>query len=253
MNYIQLTPENLEKEHICCAISNNRDPQTASKKTWLSGRFAEGLVFRKAEERGKCFIEYMPAENAWAPIDADGYMHINCFWVSGRFKGRGYGDELLEACIRDSKEKGRLGICVISSPQKMPFLSDPKYLAYKGFMIADTAEPYFTLLDLPFDKNAPLPKFKPWAKQPQIDEGGFVLYYSPGCPFTAKYAPLMEAVAKDVGLPFQSVRIDSREKAQAAPTAWTNYALFYNGKFITNEILSGKKFLKLVEALSTVG
>ena len=41
-------------------------------------------------ERGKCFIEYIPAENAWNPIIADGYMYINCLWVAGSFKGNGY-------------------------------------------------------------------------------------------------------------------------------------------------------------------
>lgn len=65
MDYIRLTKENLDKEHICCAISDNRDVQVASKKAWLSERFEDGLVFLRSVERGKCFIEYIPAENAW--------------------------------------------------------------------------------------------------------------------------------------------------------------------------------------------
>lgn len=32
MELIRLTHENLEKEHICCAISNNKDMQVMSKK-----------------------------------------------------------------------------------------------------------------------------------------------------------------------------------------------------------------------------
>ena len=32
MEYIRVTKENLEKEHICCAISNNKDIQVSSKK-----------------------------------------------------------------------------------------------------------------------------------------------------------------------------------------------------------------------------
>ena len=47
MEFIQVTKENLEKEHICCAISNNKDVQVTSKKSWLSERFDEGLVFLK--------------------------------------------------------------------------------------------------------------------------------------------------------------------------------------------------------------
>ena len=37
MEFIQVTNKNLEKEHICCAISNNKDIQVSSKKTgWQS-------------------------------------------------------------------------------------------------------------------------------------------------------------------------------------------------------------------------
>jgi len=71
MEYVKLTLENLQEEHICCAISNNKDIQVASKKAWLKDRLKEGLVFLKSAERGKCFIEYVPSEYAWCPIVAD--------------------------------------------------------------------------------------------------------------------------------------------------------------------------------------
>lgn len=251
MNYIKLTPENLENEHICCAMTNNKDPQTMAKKAWISNRLAEGLVFLKSAERGKCFIEYIPSEYAWVPIEAQEYMYINCFWVSGSFKGHGYSNELLGACISDSMEKGKRGICTISSTKKMSFLSDPKYLAYKGFLTADTAEPYFTLLYLPLEKNAPVPKFKEQVKQPHTEEKGFSLYYTAGCPYTAKYVPLIEEKARDMGLPFRSIFIDNAEAARNAPAAWTNYALFYDGKYITNEILSEKRFLAIAAELGS--
>ena len=247
MEYIKLTPDNLEKEHICCAISNNKDVQVSSKKAWLAERLNDGLVFLKSVERGKCFIEYIPAENAWCPIEAAGYMHINCFWVSGSFKGHGYANDLLNACIADAKAQGKHGITVTSSPKKMPFLSDPKYLAYKGFKVADKAEPFFDLLYLPFEDNAHVPKIKEAAKLPHIDKQGFVVYYSHGCPFTAKYVPLAAKTAKEHGIPFESVFIDSKEKAQNAPCVWTNYAVFYNGEYISNEILNEKKLLELAE------
>ena len=59
MEYIRVTKENIENEHICCAISSNRDIQVISKKNWLKERFDDGLVFLKSIERGKCFIEYI--------------------------------------------------------------------------------------------------------------------------------------------------------------------------------------------------
>ncbi len=249
MEYIKLTQNNLENEHICCAISNNKDIQVASKKAWLSERLQDGLVFLKSAERGKCFIEYIPAEYAWCPVEADGYMHINCFWVSGSFKGHGYSNDLLSACIADAKSKGMHGLTVISSQKKMPFLSDPKHLLYKCFKVADTAEPSYTLLYLPFNENAPVPRFKESAKRPHTDKQGFVVYYTHGCPFTAKYVPIVEKFAKEKGIPFESVLIDSTEKAQNAPCVWTNYALFYNGRYISNEILNEKKFAELIGKL----
>ena len=249
MEYIRVTKENLEKEHICCAISNNKDVQVSSKKAWLADRFNEGLVFLKSVERGKCFIEYIPAENAWIPIEADGYMYIDCLWVSGAFKGHGYSSELLEACISDSKEKGKKGLCVLAAAKKKPFLADPKYLKYKGFDVCDEADNGIQLMFLPFDKKAGPPRFKECARHPHIDEDGYVLYYTSQCPFNAKYVPVLEQTAKESGISFHAIHIESRQEAQNAPTPVTNYALFHNGEYVTNEQMNDKKFLKLVNSL----
>jgi len=37
------------------------------------------------------------------------------------------------------------------------------------------------------------------------------------------------------------------EEAQNSPTPFTTYSLFYNGQFITNDILNEKKFIKILE------
>lgn len=110
MNYIRITKENIDREHICCAMSGK---QSIAKKEWLRQRFEEGLVFYRSEERGKCFIEYIPAENAWVPIMADGWLYINCLWVSGSMKGHGYSNDLLEECIRDARAQGKNGLCIL--------------------------------------------------------------------------------------------------------------------------------------------
>lgn len=246
MNIITVTKENLEQEHICCAISNNNDCQVSAKKAWLTDRFADGLVFKKGDVRGKCFIEYIPAEMAWCPIEADGYMYIDCLWVSGQFKGQGYSNLLLEECINDSKEKGKKGLVILSSKKKMPYMSDPKFLKYKGFSVADTAEPYYELMYLPFCETTSKPRFKKAVKTPKIDKQGFVLYYSHQCPFTAKYVPLIEAIAKAKGVEFNVIRFETAEQAQNAPAPFTSYSLFYNGEFMMNEILSDKKFEKIL-------
>ena len=79
MNFIKVTQDNIATEHICCAISNENDVQVSSKKAWLRERFQDGLTFLKADARGKCFIEYLPAERGFEPFSAPGYMLIDCF------------------------------------------------------------------------------------------------------------------------------------------------------------------------------
>lgn len=246
MEYIRVTNENIDKEHICCAISNNNDIQVSSKKAWLKERFDEGIVFLKSEERGKCFIEYIPAENAWIPIVADNYMYINCLWVAGSLKGHGYSTDLLNACIEDSKIKGKEGVCILSCKKKKPFLADPKFLKYKGFTVCDEADNGIQLWFLPFNKNASLPKFKECAKHPHVDEMGYVLYYANQCPFNAKYVPIVEEIAKEKDVQFKVIHLQSKEQAQNAPTPITTYALFYNGEYLTNEQMNDKRFLKLL-------
>ncbi|MBQ1413416.1 MAG: YoaP domain-containing protein [Clostridia bacterium] len=245
MEYIRVTEENLENEHICCAISNNSDTQVSSKKAWLAERFCEGLVFLRAAGRGKCFIEYIPAEYAWNPIDADGYMYIDCLWVSGSLKGHGYANDLLAACVKDSMAKGKTGLCILCAARKKPFLADPKFLKYKGFSVCDEADNGIQLWYMPFSEDAQPPKFRECAKHPRVEQDGYVLYYTNQCPFNAKYVPIVEQTAREHGIPFRSVHISSREEARNAPTPVTTYALFFNGQYLTNEQMNDAKFLKL--------
>lgn len=248
MNYIRITKNNIDNEHICCAMSGK---QSVAKKEWMKQRFDEGLVFYRSEERGKCFIEYIPAENAWVPIEADGYIYINCLWIAGAMKGHGYSNDLLSECMRDAKSKGKKGICILSSEgRKREFLSDPKYMVHKGFMVADTADCGINLMYLPFTANAEVPKFKACAKYPKTEESGFVLYYTDQCPFTYYWVPRVEEAAKEHGIPLKVIYISSKEEAQNVPAPVTTYALFRNGKFVTQAIQSDKKFLALASKQS---
>lgn len=243
MGYIRITKENIDKEHICCAMSGK---QSIAKKAWLKERFDEGLVFYRSEERGKCFIEYIPAENAWIPIEADGYLYINCLWVSGSMKGHGYSTDLLDECVRDANTQGRKGICILCAQgRKREFLSDPKFLAYKGFQVADVSECGINLMYLPLAENAKPPKFKDCARYPRTVENGFVIYYTDQCPFTYYWVPRVEKVAKEHDIPLKTIHITTKEAAQNVPAPVTTYALFRDGKFVTHGIQSDKKFLTL--------
>lgn len=248
MEFITVNENNLEKEHICCAISDKKgETCVSSKKEWLRERFKEGLVFLKLNERGKVFIEYIPAEYAWCPISANGYMHINCFWVSGQYKGRGYAAKLLEQCIEDARKQGKQGLTILSTVKKMPFVSDPNFLKYKGFLKADAAPPYYELLYLPFDASSPVPQFKPGILSGTTKEKGLVLYYSDQCPHAGKYAQIIQRIAQEKGRELILHKILTTDQAQNTPAPFTTYSFFYDGIFVTNEIFSEKKFEKFLE------
>lgn len=58
MDFKKLTIENIESEHICCALSDKKGENcVSSKKAWLRQRMSEGLIFNKLDTRGKVFIE----------------------------------------------------------------------------------------------------------------------------------------------------------------------------------------------------
>lgn len=175
-------------------------------------------------------------------------MYIDCLWVSGKFKGQGYSSELMDRCIEDSKAKGKKGLVILSSGEKRGFLADHKYLEYKGFETVDTSEPYFELMYLPFDKDAEKPRFRDTVKETGHHEmgDGFTLFYSSQCPFTAKYIPLLEAVAGKEGASLRTIHIGELQDAQNAPCPFTSFALYHNGEFVTHEIQSEKKFEKII-------
>lgn len=247
MEYIKLTKENIEAEHICCVMKDKSGEHCVeAKKAWLREKLDEGLVFLKANVRGKVFIEYIPAERAWCPIVAEDYLYINCLWVAGQFKGQGIGDSLLESCIEDARMQNKKGVVVLSSKKKMPYLSDGSFLKHKGFQVVDTALECYELLALPLVQGAELPRFKPCAKEGKIDELGMVLYYSNQCPYAEKYAHTIAQMAKDRGINMLLKKIDSYEVAQSMPVPTTMYSLFVEGGFVTHEILSEKKFEALL-------
>lgn len=52
MEFIKLTHENLEREHICCAISNSKDVQVVSKKHGCRLVWMKDLYFSKGTSEG---------------------------------------------------------------------------------------------------------------------------------------------------------------------------------------------------------
>lgn len=54
------------------------------------------------------------------------------------------------------------------------------------------------------------------------------------------------AYGKGANAVFQIVHIQTMEEAQNAPSPFTTFSLFYDGQLVTHEILSEKKFDKIL-------
>ena len=243
---IQVDNTNIGEEHICCGFSDKKIiPGYEAKKDWMREQFKNGYVFKKLNVRGKVFIDYIPAEKAWAPIVAPGYMYIGCFWVSGRFKNNGHGKALLNECRKDAEKMN--GIVAITGKKKLPFLSDKKFLLMQGFEVCDSANPHFELLVLRTNNNAPQPKFTEAAKLGEIDnKSGVAIYYTNICPFLPYYVEEMKETAEELGISASVVKIESYEEAQKIHSPVALASVFFNGKFLTQEIMTKKKFSELL-------
>ena len=48
-------------------------------------------------------------------VNAPGYLMINCFWVSGQYKGCGHGKALLQSAIDDARSQGKAGLVTVAA------------------------------------------------------------------------------------------------------------------------------------------
>ncbi|MBQ8468373.1 MAG: GNAT family N-acetyltransferase [Clostridia bacterium] len=245
-DFVNLTLDNIEDEHICCAIGDPKHQEGVNcKKEWIKDKLKGGHIFRKLNARGKIFIEYEPIETAWAPVLGKNYEYIYCLWVAGSFKGKGIAKELLEYAINDAKSKKMSGLCNIVAKKKKPFLGEKTFFEHFGFKVVDTIADY-ELLALQFD-NSPTPKFSDTARKMQIENKDFTIYYSNECPYVEYEVKELSNYANNKNIKLNFVKIDTLEKAKNAPCIFNNWANFYKGKFISNTILNANAFEKLIK------
>ncbi|MDO4567293.1 MAG: GNAT family N-acetyltransferase, partial [Oscillospiraceae bacterium] len=233
--FINLTSENLENEHLCCIIRSKKPHEgVEAKRRWLAGRLKEGHVFRKLDVKGTVFIEYAPLESAWVPIEGENYFYIYCLWVLGEYKGKGFGRLLMEYCLADAREKGKSGVCMLGAQKQKAWLSDQSFARRFGFETSDTAGDY-ELLALSFDGT--LPRFAPTAKKQETASKELTIYFSGQCPYIRQSVKAARSYCEERGVPLNLIEVNSLEKAKRLPCAFNNFAVFYKGSFETVNLL----------------
>lgn len=234
---MDLTPENLADEHLCCIIRKNKaHPGVEAKRAWLAERLKEGHVFRKLNINGCAFVEYAPLETAWVPVIGENYYYLYCLWVQGEPKGHGWGRRLMESCLADAKAAGKSGVCMLGAARQKSWLSDQSFARKFGFQTVDTAGEY-ELLALSFDGS--VPRFAPNAKTQTIESRDLTVYYDDQCPYIPQRIEKLREYCAANAVPAQFIHVDTLEQAKALPCAFNNWAVFYDGRFVTVNQLDG--------------
>ena len=243
--WLDLTPENLAEEHLCCIIRTRKPhPGVEAKRQWLAQRLREGHVFRKLREKAVVFIEYAPLETAWVPVLGDNYLYLYCLWASGDHKGRGYGKALMEYCLADARAKGRSGVCMLGAEKQKAWLSDQSFARKYGFVPVDRTDYGYELLALSFDGT--VPRFTEAARRGETADQTLTVYYDFQCPYILQSVELVERVCRESGVPVVLEQVDSMEKAKALPCVFQNWAVFYRGQFETVNLLDAAGVKRLL-------
>ena len=244
--FLNLTEENLDREHLCCIIRSKKPhPGVEAKRAWLRERFREGHVFRKLDAKGVAFIEYAPLERAWAPVEGENYLYLYCLWVTGDLKGKGCGRQLMDYCLADARAKGKSGVCMLGADKQKAWLSDQAFAEKYGFETVDTALGGYRLLALSFDGTRP--RFAERAKRQEIENQDLTIYFSPQCPYIHQSVELAGKTCAELGAPCTLIPVDTLEKAKNLPCVFNNWAVFYRGRFVTVNLLDAAALKRLLK------
>ena len=166
-------------------------------------------------------------------------------WVQGAPKGHGYGRQLMEYCIADAKAHGKSGVCMLGAQKQKAWLSDQSFAKKFGFTAVDRTDNGYELLALSFDGS--VPHFAAGTKQMTVDAKGLTVYYDLQCPYIPQRVEKLREHCASNGIPAEFILVDSLEKAKALPCVFNNWAVFYDGKFVTVNQIDAAMLEKLIK------
>ena len=242
---IDVTPANVSEHGVFC-IKDPKADGFKKKIEWYSKTYEQGLRMKIAQnDNGEKigFIEYVPAEFAWRPVNVPGYMFIHCMFIyPNKNKNKGFGSALVKACEKDAKAIGKVGVAVMTS--KGAWITNKSLFLKNGFEDVDK-NGRFELCIKKFDESAPTPKLIKW--QEQKTDSGWSLQYSDQCPWHAKAVEVMQDTAKKQKIDLKVSKINSSEEAQKMPTGFGVFNLLKDNKRIEDHYISKTRFENILE------
>ena len=151
----------------------------------------------------------------------------------------------MEYCLADAKSKGKSGVCMLGAEKQKAWLSDQAFAAKYGFETVDTTPDGYRLLARSFDGTKP--HFAENAKQLEIESSDLTIYYSPQCPYIHQSVELVHRTCGELEVPYTLIPVDTLEKAKALPGVFNNWAVFYQGTFVTVNLLDAAALKRLLK------
>lgn len=244
--FINLTPDNIANEHLCCII-RSRKPHCGveAKRSWLKERLKEGHVFRKLNAKAAVFIEYAPLEKAWVPICGENYHYIYCLWINDKaFRGKGYAKELMEYAINDVRQKGGSGLCMLGAKRQKTWLSDQSFAKKFGFEVVDSLDNGYELLALSFDGTKP--HFAETVRKSEIGNQELTIFYDAQCPYIPQSLTPVRTYCETHDIPLILNHVNSLQEAKNLPCVFNNFDVFYKGKLETVNLLDIAQLKKIL-------
>ena len=245
MEIIHVTPENAEQETFFC-IKDIKSPGFNSKLRWFEKRYAEGLRLKilKINKKLIGFIEYVPADKAWRPINAPEFMFIHCIVVySKKDRSKGFGAILVEEVVKEARAKGLSGVCTMTS--KGAWVAEKDIFEQNGFAIVEKRG-RFELLSKKWGEEAQDPQLIDWTKN-QKKYRGWHLIYADQCPWHEKSAFDLLNTAMDFGIDLNVKKIESVKEAKEAPSGFGVFNLLHDGKLLEDHYISSTRFKNILK------
>ena len=249
---IDISSSNLG-ESPCCGIKDPSHPGLLAKRCWMKAQFNSGLKAKTLigpDGKPGCYIEYLPGEFAWRAVSAAGYMFVHCLWSqSKQHQHKGWGGEMIEACVRDAKAAGMNGVAVMT--RDGPWLAGRAVFLANGFQLADTAPPDYQLLVRKFKAGAADPTFKGGYERKAARFGkGLTIIRSAQCPYIAKFAAeIAQTAEEEYHIKPKIIELESCGEAQDAPTPYAVFAVVYKGRILADHQISRTRFRNIMDGV----
>lgn len=229
-----------------CGYKDSKNKGYTDKVAWNTKMYELGMRYNYLmDEKDNAIggIEFMPSESSLRPIQAPGYIMINCLYIMKKpYKGQGFGKQLLDSCVDYAKNNNFSGVAAIV--RKGSWMADSSLFIKNGFTSAGKVINGYELVYLKIDDTADIP-FVQIKDIPGEYNEGLHVFYSCQCPYTAKAIDDIASIAsKEFGLTCNLINLDNNEIAKFSP--FGTFHIVHNGELIAFHPISGTRFKNIM-------